>query len=73
VRSAGGLRIGETTAELRSSFGHRLRLSGLQGGAYFISTATGVIDGYLSAEIGDPNARVVTIEAGEVGCPAMRP
>jgi hypothetical protein len=71
--ATGGLRVGETTAQLRHLFGRRLRLSGEQGGAYFVTTPAGRIDGFLTDEIQRPDARVASIDAGDVGCPAMSP
>ena len=71
--ATGGLRVGETTAQLRHLFGRRLRLSGEQGGVYVVATPAGRLDGFLTDEIGRPDARVASIEAGDVGCPAMSP
>ncbi len=71
--ATGSLRLGETTAQLRHLYGRRLRLSGEQGGAYFVATPAGRIDGFLTDEIQRPGARVASIDAGDVGCPAMSP
>jgi hypothetical protein len=68
-----GLHVGEAIGELRQREGKVLRLSGEQGGAYFVTTSMGKLEGFLTDEIDRSDARVASIEAGSVGCPAMTP
>lgn len=71
-----GLRVGDTLAHAKSLYGSALTTSGEQGGVYAAITATGTIRGYLSTEPSQASAtkvKVLTIDAGSVGCPAMSP
>lgn len=72
-----GLRIGDTLAHGRGLYGQALALSYAQGGSWNLRTAAGVIDGYAwgmskHADVSWHSA-VATIDAGDVGCPAMSP
>jgi hypothetical protein len=73
--TAKGLRVGATLAEARRTYGSALRTSYAQGGSWSAKTASGALDGYLSAEVGQrrPPPRILSIEAGAVGCPASSP
>jgi hypothetical protein len=46
-----------------------------QGGSWTAKTGAGTLDGYLTAEAGrkSPPPRILSIEAGAVGCPAASP
>lgn len=61
-----GLRVGDTVVRARRLYGHAFRTSAAQGGSW---SADGLI-GYLSAPHG---GRIVSIDAGYVGCPALTP
>ncbi len=52
-----------------------LRTSTAQGGTWFAKTAYGALEGYLTAELGQTSSvpRIMSIEAGAVGCPAATP
>jgi hypothetical protein len=66
LRTTAGLRVGDTVARARRLYGPAFKTSAAQGGSW---SAGGLI-GYLSA----PNAgRIVSIDAGNVGCPALTP
>lgn len=73
--TAKGLRVGDTVAIARRLYGSELRLSGEQDGAWFAKTPSGKVDGFLTGEPYPPApvARIATIDAGSVGCPAMSP
>lgn len=73
--TAAGLRVGDSLADARRIYGAKLSTSLEQGGAWFVKTAQGRLEGFLSAE---PNQHrteplIETIEAGAVGCPAISP
>jgi hypothetical protein len=70
-----GLRVGDTLSEAHRLYGRELSTSSAQGGTWFAKTSVGTLDGYLSAEVGQKSAppRILSIEAGAVGCPAMSP
>jgi hypothetical protein len=73
--TARGLRIGDTLGRARRLYGHSLRSSTEQGGAWFATTDTGQIAGFLSDNpvmVGDA-VRITSIGAGIEGCPAMGP
>jgi hypothetical protein len=69
-----GLRVGDTLSQAQRLYGHELSISSAQGGTWFAKTSVGTLDGYLSAEVDQKSApRILSIEAGAVGCPAMSP
>jgi hypothetical protein len=70
-----GLRIGDTLRQLRRLYGGALRTSYAQGGSWFVTTPSGTLDGVLTSEITSKNPvpRILTIDAGSVGCPAVSP
>jgi hypothetical protein len=75
VTTARGLRIGDSLARGRRLYGHAFHLSNAQGGSWSVRTPRGVLRGFArvrSFPIG-PSARVETIDAGDVGCPAVSP
>lgn len=75
-RTTVGLELGDTLSRARSLYGKALRTSNEQGGAWFVRTSSGRIDGYLKssdARSPSPTSRVLTIDVGDVGCPAMSP
>ncbi len=59
-------------SQLRSGLVTAAVLSSAQGGSWLVRTRLGQIDGFLS-DVTKPNSRVLTIEAGHVGCPALTP
>jgi hypothetical protein len=76
ARTSLGLVLGDTLNRARSLYGSSLRTSNEQGGAWFIRTNGGRIDGFLvpsTSKAPGPKSRILTIEVGDVGCPAMSP
>ena len=75
VATAKGLRIDDSLAQARLIYGDELRTSLAQGGSWFAKTPQGTLDGYLTAEVNQksPAPRILSIEAGAVGCPAASP
>jgi hypothetical protein len=75
VATAKGLRVGASLTSARRLYGSSLTSSSEQGGAFFVSTSAGRIDGFLSNNpfYDAVGARVTTIGAGIQGCPAMEP
>ena len=72
-----GLRIGDTLARGRDLYGRAFAISAAQGGTWGVRTAGGVIVGYAwgTPKHGavSPRSVVATIDAGDVGCPALSP
>lgn len=72
-----GLRLGEKLARGRKLYGHAFKLSSAQGGTWHLRTLRGRLDGYAwgTPSYGDVSwhSLVETIDAGEVGCPALSP
>jgi hypothetical protein len=70
-----GLRLGDTLPLARQIYGAGLHTSPAQGGSWTAETSVGTLEGYLSAELGEksPPPRILSIEAGAVGCPAVTP
>jgi hypothetical protein len=76
ARTSNGLELGDTLGHARALYGASLRTSTQQGGTWFATTSTGRIDGFLNPSTGrapKPSARILTIDVGVVGCPAMSP
>jgi hypothetical protein len=75
-RTSNGLAPGNTLARARVLYGASLRTSTNQGGTWIVTTSTGRIEGFLNPSTGrapKPSARILTIDVGVVGCPAMSP
>ena len=70
-----GLHLGDTLQRGRSIYGTALRTSTSQGGAWFVASDHATLDGFLypSTAHPDPHWKIMTIDAGDVGCPAMSP
>jgi hypothetical protein len=66
LTTATGLRVGDTVARARRLYGAAFKTSAAQGGSW---SAAG-LRGYLTAPL---NGRIATIDAGNVGCPALSP
>ncbi len=75
ARTDTGLVLGETMAHARAHLGRRLTLRTDQGGAFSVATPHGVERGFLTPSNGHPTgaSRVLTLDVGVVGCPAMSP
>ncbi|HEX5266541.1 MAG TPA: SBBP repeat-containing protein [Acidimicrobiales bacterium] len=75
VATSAGLRVGDTLARARQLYGSALTTSFAQGGAWFVHTPSGVLEGYLTSEPNQPSSTpsIASIEAGSVGCPAATP
>jgi hypothetical protein len=72
LATARNLRVGETVKEARRLYGSAFKVSAAQGGSFSVRTPHGLIDGFLS-DVTNPKGKVLTIEAGNVGCPALTP
>jgi hypothetical protein len=76
LATARGLRIGDTLARGRTLYGPAFRLSSAQGGTWKLGTGR-VIRGYAWGHPKDGDVSwqslVATIDAGDVGCPALSP
>lgn len=69
-----GLRVGNTLARGRKLYGPAFTASTAQGGSWRVRVSAGLIIGYASAVPGHGViSRVATIDAGDVGCPAVTP
>jgi hypothetical protein len=77
LATARGLRVGDTLARGRRLYGGEFSISAAQGGSWRLSIAGERIDGYAwgAPAHSDVSWRsvVATIDAGDVGCPAMSP
>jgi hypothetical protein len=75
VATLDGLRAGNTLAKARQIYGGNLHISPTQGGSRSAKTSDGALEGCLTAEVGQKLAtpRIMSIEAGAVGCPAGTP
>lgn len=67
-----GLRLGDTVAVGRGLYGSAFSVSAEQGGAWFVKTPQGRLMGFTS-DVTNPKGKVLTIEAGDVGGPALTP
>jgi hypothetical protein len=75
-RTSKGLEIGDTLSRARVLYGVSLRTSMDQGDVWFVTTSTGRIEGFLNPSTGrtpKSSARILTIDVGVVGCPAISP
>lgn len=72
LATTAGLRYGDMLARGRQLYGSEFTWGLRQGGIWHAFTARGLIGGFVSGVVG-PRGRIVTIEAGDVGCPAMTP
>ena len=72
-----GLTVGDKLSRGRQLYGAAFRTSTAQGGVFLISAPASRIDGYAwgSPRYGDVSLQslVATIDAGNVGCPALSP
>lgn len=69
-----GLRVGDSLSQAERIYGPALTTSFAQGGSWAATTPTGRIEGYLTSEPNqNPPARIASIEAGSLGCPAAHP
>ncbi len=78
LRTTARLKVGDSVGQARQLYGNALRLSFEQGGAWFVRTSSGQLDGFTYGRSGNrtdigPDSRIGTIEAGKVGCPALSP
>lgn len=74
LATTSGLRVGNTLARGRQLYGHSLRTTLAQGGAYRVTTSSGKLEGFVShAPPVTSRSTVRTIEAGDVGCSAVTP
>jgi hypothetical protein len=68
-----GLNIGDTLARGRELHGSTFRLSSAQGGVWKTRRLRGYAWGTPSYGDASPQSVVATIDAGDVGCPALSP
>lgn len=71
VEGPGGLNVGMSVAAAKDGAGKDFSTSFAQGGSWLLRTPSGKLFGYLDAV--PPKARIASIDAGSVGCPAMTP
>jgi hypothetical protein len=75
--TAAGLVIGDTLATGRRLYGRAFRISTAQGGTWHAGTPRGRLRGYAYGKPKhsdvSPSSRVASIDAGDVGCPALSP
>jgi hypothetical protein len=67
-----GLRVGSTVAQGKRLYGRAFGASVYNGGSWVARTHLGRLEGFTSRGA-DPKGRILTIEAGVVGCPALTP
>jgi hypothetical protein len=78
LATARGLRVGDRLSYGQLLYGRAFHMGAEQGGVWWVTTGRGQIDGFASGppqngtDVG-PRSVVATIEAGDVGCPAMTP
>ncbi|MHB1537995.1 MAG: hypothetical protein ACYCUM_07775 [Solirubrobacteraceae bacterium] len=53
-------------------YGPAFELSPAQGGSWFVKTPQGRLMGYTS-DVTNPNGKIMTIDAGHLGGPALTP
>jgi hypothetical protein len=72
-----GLKLGDTMARGRMLYGKAFHTSTAQGGSWSVKVPGGKLIGYAVPPTGQPvtgpRSRVASIDAGNVGCPAMTP
>jgi hypothetical protein len=80
LATARGLHVNSSLAAGRQLYGSSIALSTNQGGSWLIRSSTGTIDGYAypSGTTSVPSdvswsSLVASIDAGDVGCPAIAP
>lgn len=76
LATARGLRVGDTLARGRQLYGRAFAVSAAQGGSWAVRAREGSIRGYASGVPGRAplgQILVATIDAGDVGCPAVSP
>lgn len=75
LATAAGLRVGDSLVRAQKLYRSGVITSFEQGGAWFVHTSSGELEGFLSGEPNQPGVspRITTIEAGAVGCPAETP
>ena len=77
ARTARGLAVGDTLTVGQRLYGHDFTISSAQGGTWRARTSDGPLSGYAfgNPKHGDvsPRSLVSSIDAGDVGCPALSP
>ncbi len=73
-----GLAIGDKLARGRRLYGAAFKISAAQGGSFTITTPSGRLSGYAwvgakARSVLSPTNLVATVDAGDVGCPALSP
>jgi hypothetical protein len=72
-----GLALGDALSVGQRLYGHAFTISSAQGGTWQAHTSQGTIRGYANGTPtrGDvsPSSVVASIDAGDVGCPALSP
>jgi hypothetical protein len=69
----GNLRVGEPVSAVRARYGATFTTTAAQGGAWALRTRHGRLAGLLSEPPARAGARIATISAGVLGCPALSP
>jgi hypothetical protein len=73
LATARGLRVGDTLARAHRLYGAGFERSSAQGGSWSATIRHRRLMGYAHRLPIGPHSTVATIEAGDVGCPAMTP
>jgi hypothetical protein len=74
LATARGLRVDNTLEQGRKLYGPAFAISTAQGGSWSVRVHRGLLRGYASGVPGHGTVtRVATIDAGDVGCPAVSP
>jgi hypothetical protein len=73
LATTAGLVVGDTLTTARHLYGPKeFHVSPAQGVSWFVRAASGRLDGFTTGP-SVRNGRILSIEAGDVGCPAMSP
>lgn len=74
-QTAMGLRLGDAITQARQLYGSAFQTSQAQGGSWAVTTPRGELIGNLNAEPNqsEPMPTITSIDAGDVGCPAVTP
>jgi hypothetical protein len=74
--TARGLTSGDSLLDGQRLYGHAFRISTAQGGSWRVQTAQGTVKGFAAGVPGPGNlgsVSIASIDAGNVGCPALSP
>jgi hypothetical protein len=72
LATAKGLHVGDTVKTGQRLYRAKFHVSPYQGGAWWVTMPNGRLKGFTSG-VTNPTGKILSIEAGDVGCPAMTP